>query len=242
MNLYYNTSYKIRKFMGTSSAESGLERTLSVPGQKTTEKPSLLRRVLGEVTTSADKGLKFFMSGTAMGAFDAAGGGNSPIFNQIGDALNRYASPVLRNAIPLFGSNFYEGFLMLFAGALSSWSLYDRRWRKRRNLLNLMGAPANAVVTDYSSAAISKQNLNAFPLSPTDYTWRYTAYDNTWWGHFVNTVNSPSHLIPGAIQGYDFAIYIFLGYLAIQGAIVGRHYLRDKAMALAAAKETAQTT
>lgn len=214
--------------MAGSTTGSGLEGVVSERSVKEPQKQSKLKKILDGVGTSLNKGMKFIFGGTTFGAFDAVGGGNLPIFARIGAGMNKYAPSALKEALPFFGSNFYEGFLVMAAGGLAVWSLYDRKWSKERNLLNLIAAPLEAVVIDYSSAAISKQNLDALPLSPADYTWRYTAYGNSWWSGFTNAINAPSHLIPGAIQGYDFAIYAFLAYLGIQTAISARSYFKNR--------------
>lgn len=210
--------------------KSGLDEILSGdPDQENIKKLSLLHKILGETGRSLNKSLKFILSAVTLGAFDATGSGNLPYFGAVGHTLSKIVPGSVQNVLPLFSANtFYEGTLVMMDAAFTMWSLYDPRWRKRRNMTNLLMTPAHAVGMDYSSAAIFAHNLNALPLNSADYTWRYITYGNTGWSHFINFINAPSHLIPGAIQGYDLAIYIAAGYFVLQGLISAVNYLKGK--------------
>lgn len=216
----------MEKPAGNSRLEAVLSNEELNPLSK--QKFRFLKTILSETNRSLSKSMKFVMSAVTLGVFDALGGGKNPIFPEIGDAIAQHLPSTIQYYVPLFGGNFYEGALLMADAGLVMWSLWDRRWRKRRNLLGALMTPAHAATMDYSSAAISAGKLDALPLNPGDYMWRYSAYHNTIMEKVVDFVNAPSHLIPGAIQGYDLAIYLAVAYTSIQAFISGYKHFKFK--------------
>ncbi len=185
--------------------------------------------VFSELKTSSNKLLKFVFSAVTLGAFDAVGGGNALPFSQVGAFLQNHLPSGFQTYFPFFGANFlYQTTLIALDCSLAAWSLYDKRWGKKRNLMSVSMTAPHAVCLDYTSAAIMAGRVNVLPLPRGDYTWRIGTYANTPLSGFAKWIDEPSRLIPGAIQGYDLAIYIAVGYVTAQAFISTYKYFRMK--------------
>jgi hypothetical protein len=186
-----------------------------------------LHSILSELGTSVDKFLKFAFSAVALGAFDASNNQKTEYFQRVGAYIQEKLPGIFNTYFPFFGSVFlYQTILMLSDAGLASWSLYDKRWQKKRNLSNLLMAIPHAVCMDYSSAAIQSKRLYALPLPKSDFMWRIRTYQHTPLAGLANWLDEPSRLLHGAIQGYDLGIYLTIGYVGSQALISIYNYVR----------------
>ncbi len=171
---------------------------------------------------------KFVGSFLAVGAFDALHPRSLDImFKNAGKWLAGTIPAGVQYYLPI-PSQFYQFTVMSVDAALCAWSLYDKRWSKKRNLSSIVMMPVHAAGMDYSSAAIALGNPLALPLPSADYTWRIKAFKNTAWGGVAQWVDQPSRFIPGAIQGYDLAIYLTAGYVLLQAGFILYNYIKNK--------------
>ena len=218
--------------MDENPRQSRLEKLL----EPKETKPNGLRQrfptiysVFSELKTSSNKILKFVFSAVALGVFDASGGANALHFTQAGAAIQNYLPAEFQAYFPFFGARFlYQTTLVALDCGLAMWSLQDNRWRKKRNLMNASMTAPHAACMDYTSAAIMAGRIDVLPLPKTDYSWRIETYAHTPLGWFARWVDEPSRLIPGAIQGYDLAIYVTIGYVCAQALISGYKYFKLK--------------
>ncbi len=230
--------------MDETQKKSLLERLLE-PKQR---KPSgfqkrfpLAYSIFSESKITANKAMKFVFSAVTLGAFDASGGSEALHFNQVGTVIQNHLPAEFQTYFPFFGTYFlYQTTLVALDCGLAVWSLHDNRWRKKRNLLNISMTVPHAVCMDYSSAAISADRLNVLPLPKKDYMWRIGTYAHTPLHAIARWVDEPSRLIPGAIQGYDLAIYITLAYIGTQTFISAYKYMLNKRNAYRNTKITNQ--
>ena len=191
-----------------------------------------LYNLLSELRTSSEKFLKFTFSAIALGAFDASNSQKTRYFQQVGIYIQEKLPNAFSTYFPFFGGAFlYQTVLMLSDAGLAAWSLHDKRWRRKRNLLNLLMSIPHAVCMDYSSAAIQAKRLYTLPLPKSDFMWRIRAYQHTPLAGLANWLDEPSRLLHGAIQGYDLGIYLTAAYVGSQALIsVYNHVKSNKSV------------
>lgn len=181
----------------------------------------MIIRIAEEWPSIRNKLIKFLLFAAALGILDST----HPTSYIDFDAASKFLSTTLPSWInlyvPLFTSDtLYQTILMSVSAGLTFLALYDSKFSwPRRSLAAIMIIPG-AVVMDYVSAAITAGRMFVLPLPKIDYTWRPGVYHNTAFSGIANVVNEPSRLLSGAIFGYDIAIYLAIGFIAVNLAIM----------------------
>ncbi len=168
-----------------------------------------------------NKLIKFLLFASALGIFDSTHPTKYINFNLAARFLSSTLPKWLNSYVPLFTSNtLYQTILISISFGLTFLALYDSRFSWARRSLAAMMLIPGAVVMDYVSAAITAGRLFILPLPKIDYTWRLGVYQNTAFSGMVTVINAPSKILPGAIMGYDIAIYFAVAFIAANMAIM----------------------
>lgn len=116
----------------------------------------------------------------------------------------------------------YQG-LLLFEGLLwTYYSLRDRRWSSKRNLLNGLMWPLQEAGMDQTSATTSifrdSGHLTA-AIPHKDNGWRVDLLEHTHFKDLATTINHKSYILPDHVFGYDIGIGLGLVYVGINAYI-----------------------
>ena len=109
----------------------------------------------------------------------------------------------------------YQVCFLMAAGAAAYFSLHDKAWSTKRNMLNLMMSIPAAMIGD--NVSIDAQKLRPyFLLIPKDgFLWRDDVFGHTFLSPVASWVNQQT-LTQGLIDGYLASIGIAGGYIAMQ--------------------------